>query len=51
MSSAISTNFIDWKRECWTREAAERFDMPWLVNRRVPLAERFAVAERLLQET
>ena len=40
--------FVRWKQNCWCAEAARRFDLPWLIDDRVPLEVRFPVAaERL----
>lgn len=40
--------FIRWKMQCWVSEAAARFNRPDLLDARVPLARRFAIAETLL---
>lgn len=41
--------FAAWKRECWCAEAAQRFDLPWLINDRIPLEVRFPPAARRLR--
>ncbi len=41
--------FADWKRECWCAEAARRFDLPWLVDDRIPPEVRFTLAAKRLQ--
>jgi hypothetical protein len=40
--------YVRWKQNCWCAEAAHRFALPWLIDERVPLAIRFALAASLL---
>jgi hypothetical protein len=40
--------FVRWKMACWCADAAARFNRPDLLDRRVPLAERFRAAVALL---
>ena len=42
--------FVQWKQNCWCAEAAHRFAWPWLIDQRVPLAIRFALAAVLLDD-
>jgi hypothetical protein len=40
--------FVRWKKTCWCAEAARRFDLPWLIDDRVPLEVRFQLAAKRL---
>jgi hypothetical protein len=40
--------FVRWEQGAWCADAAHRLNLPWLIDRRVPLALRFAAARALL---
>ncbi len=45
----MGAKFIRWKMGCWCATAAHRFNRPDLLDRRIALLARFAMAVALLE--